>query len=351
MPESKKKMNKAIIGRVSLTLLLCLFSSPVFAATPTVGTISPSIGSTAPDVASTFTCTYSDSDGWADLKKAHLLISASATALTNSVYLYYNQNTNLLYLRDDLNTIWLGGYSPGSSNIIENSYVKLNCATTTILGSTNTLTVTWSITFKPTYSGKTYYTYLKVVDDAGGYADWTQKGTYTVDRSPQVGTIAPSSGSGQVNVAQVFTTTYSDPDGWQNIQYVRFLVNTSTSGANCFFGYYKQNTNKLYLRDDADSSWLGGYVPGSSNTIENSYTKLKCASTTVSGSGTTLTVKWNVTFKSPFTGTKNTYLKVVDDVDAYQDWIQKGTWTINGPDTTPPQVIITDPQDGAVITD
>ena len=328
MPGMKSKSNLKLIQRVSLTLFFCLFSTLAFAALPTLGTISPASGTTTPDIAKSFTTTYSDTDGWANLKEAYLLISASSTALTNSAYLYYEQNSNLLYLRDDTNTAWLGGFVPGSTNTIENSQVKLNCASTTVSGSLNTLTVNWNITFKPSYSGKSYKTYLKIKDDTGGSAGFTQKGTWTVNRPPTLGTITPSSGTGAVEVPQTFTTTYSDLDGWQNIQLVYFLINTSTSGANCPYFYYNQNTNKLYLRNDSNTAWLGGFAPGSANTIENSYAKLNCAATSLSGSATTMTVNWSITIKAPFTGAKKTYLYVKDDVNSYVSLTQKGTWNI-----------------------
>ena len=158
---------------------------------------------------------------------------------------------------------------------------------------------------------------------------------YAANSKPQVGTITPSSGTSSPNQTVSFTTTYTDADGWQNIQLVYFLVNTSTAGANCFYGYYNQNTNKLYLRDNTDKSWLGGYSPGSSYTIENSYAKLYCAQTTVSGLGTTLTVIWNATFKSTFTGAKNTHLDVKDDSNGSCNWTKKGTWTIKTANNPP----------------
>jgi hypothetical protein len=326
------------------TLFFCLISSFAFAAAPKVGTITPSSGSILPNTNKTFTCTYSDADGWANIKEAYLLINTTYTVFTNTCYLYYDQNANLLYLRDDANTAWLGGYAPATSNTIQNSFVQVNCLSTTISGSTTTLTVNWNITFKSAYSGKAYNTYLKVVDDTGAYANWAKKGTYTVNTSPLVGTITPSSGTGAANTPATFTATFSDSEGWQNIQYVYFLMNTSASGISCPYLYYNQNTNLLYLRNDANTAWLGGYAPGSANAIENSYAKLDCAGTTVTGSGTTLTVSWNLITKSPFTGTKNIYLYVRDDANAYQNWTKKGTWTI--PNSKPTPGIIT-PQDGA----
>lgn len=122
MPKTKPCLRKACF--VILVLFLCFTPASLFAATPTVGTITPSSGSTAPNTAKAFTCTYSDTDGWTNLKETHLLISASTTTLSNSVYAYYDQNSNLVYLRDDTNTAWLGGFNPGSANTIENSQAR-----------------------------------------------------------------------------------------------------------------------------------------------------------------------------------------------------------------------------------
>lgn len=112
--------------------------------------------------------------------------------------------------------------------------------------------------------------------------------------SPSVGTITPSSGSSNPNQVVTFITTYTDRDGWRNIHYVHLLINTAVNGANCFYGYYNQNTNKLYLRNDANTAWLGGFAPGSKRVIENSYAKLDCSKTAVFGLGRTLIVKWNI---------------------------------------------------------
>ena len=337
MQKIKAKLRRAKKDAV-LTFIFFVFSSIfslTYAAIPTLGIISPSRGTTTPDLAKSFTCTYSDTDGWVNLKESYFLISTSVSALTNAAYLYYDQNTNLLYLRNDVNTRWLGGYAPGSANTIENSYLRLNCASTTATGSVSTLSISWNLSFKPAYSGKKYNTYLSARDDTGGLVGLTYKGTYTVNYSPTVGAVTPSLGTGQVNVSQNFTATYTDTDGWQNIQYVRLLINRSTGGINCFYGYYNQNTNKLYLRNNANTRWLGGYAPGSANTIENSYLRLNCASTTISGISNTLTVNWSITPKSTFTGSKNMYLYVRDDANSYAGLTQKGTWSIQL-DTTPP---------------
>ncbi|MFH0762755.1 MAG: hypothetical protein V1925_02570, partial [Candidatus Omnitrophota bacterium] len=350
MPALNVKLGRRILKGVSLmTLFFCLFCwhSVCLAANsaPSVGTVTPSAATTATGTPQLFTATYNDPDGWQNIQYVFLLVNSSVSGI-NCPYLYYNQNTNKLYLRNDANSTWLGGFAPGSSNTIQNSYAKLNCASTIVSGSGTTLTVKWSVTAKAPFTGtKNIYLYIK--DDAGATTGYKKAGTWAIpNKPPSTGTITPSSAVGQAAVPQLFTATYNDLNGWLNIQHVFLLVNTSASGKNCPYLYYNQNTNKLYLRNDANSTWLGGFAPGTSNTIENSYVKLNCALTTVSGSGTTLTVNWSVSAKPAFTGIKNTYLYVRDDAGAYTGFKKAGTWNI---DITPPVIVITSPQDGAVI--
>ncbi len=165
---------------------------------------------------------------------------------------------------------------------------------------------------------------------------------FAANSTPSVGAITPSSGSSAPDVPVTFTTTYIDADGWKNLQLGYLLINTSVSGINGCYVYYNQNTNKLYLRNDSNTLWLGGYAPGSSSIIENSYARLDCSKTAVSGSGAALTVRWNVIFKNAFCGAapKNTYLYVTDDSGISQGWLKKGTWQISN---TAPTITITEP--------
>jgi hypothetical protein len=143
---------------------------------------------------------------------------------------------------------------------------------------------------------------------------------------PTVGIIIPSSDGSNINDVVTFTSIYSDRDGWQDIKYAYLLINKSTTGSKCFYAYYDKLSNKLYLRNDNNTAWLG---PDLSNIIENSYVKLDCSKSFVSGSGDTLTITWNVAFKSTFVGAKNMYLQVVDNAGASNGWTKKGAWKIN----------------------
>jgi hypothetical protein len=75
-------------------------------------------------------------------------------------------------------TTLVGGYAPGSNNVIDSPYAKLYCAQTSVSGSGNKLTVKWAVSFKPTLFG-IKNAYLGVVDMAGASAI-LQKGTITI---------------------------------------------------------------------------------------------------------------------------------------------------------------------------
>lgn len=120
------------------------------------------------------------------------------------------------------------------------------------------------------------------------------------------------------------TASFSDPNGWQNIYYILLLANTSINGNNSLYCLYNQNTNKLYLRNDANTAWLGGFSPGANNIIENANAKINCLNSRVTGSGNELTVTLQLSFKQPLSGARNVYLYAVDDSSNIDGWKQKG---------------------------
>jgi hypothetical protein len=295
-----------------------------------LGAVTPASGASTTNQPLSFTTTFTDTDGWQAIQ--YVLFAINTPSL-NNFYGYYNQNQNKVYLINDAGTAWLGGFAPGSPNIIENSYAKLDCAKTTVTGDGNNLTVNWALSFKANSMAVLgdKKSWLFLIDDAGNSINWTQKGTWTLTNPLSIDSLTPSSGALPANQPASFTTVFSDTDGYQNLQYCLFLINTSVYGVNCFYGYYNPQLNKLYLMNDAGTAWLGGFAPGSNNIIENSYAKIDCSKTTVSGSGPTLTINWSVTFKSTFLGNKNAYLCLYDKNNLYVNWLQKGTWTVNTP--------------------
>jgi len=139
-----------------------------------------------------------------------------------------------------------------------------------------------------------------------------------------------------------FTTVYADEDGWEDLARAELLVDTSTNKRAACYLYYDQGSDRLYLRDDKNKIWLGGYSPGSAYVIENSQAILDCSLSSVSGGGSSLSIVWSIAFKHAFTGTRDLYLKVEDDAGARQRWESMGVCTITPApqDTLPPTGVV-----------
>jgi hypothetical protein len=121
-------------------------------------------------------------------------------------------------------------------------------------------------------------------------------------------------------------------------------------------------------------SWIGGFAPGSNNIIQNSWCILNCKNCSVncgptptpspspnpkvafnyfyitdianadSGSqATIMTITWDITFKTTFTGTKNSYLSVIDYTNFNSGWKKLGTVAIN-------YAVLIDPKIGGEVT-
>jgi uncharacterized delta-60 repeat protein len=142
--------------------------------------------------------------------------------------------------------------------------------------------------------------------------------------------LGTTSGSSSANSALSFTATYKDPNGSDNIRYAYFQFNDTTSNTNSFLVYYDRVNNKLYLRNDANTAWLGGFAPGSANTISNTMGTLNCAAVTVSSTSDTLTVNWNLTPSSAAVGTNQLSMYVRDMEGNTDGWDIMGTWNISG---------------------
>ena len=139
----------------------------------------------------TLTSRYSDADGYGDLAACHLLLNTTSSSGANAVYVMYDAAANKLYLRNDASTGWLGGYAPGSAQVIENSNCELDCQGTTVAGLRTTLTINWKIELKPSMAGRTLPAWLTVFDKGGLKDDWEQVASFNVGQAPP----APASGN------------------------------------------------------------------------------------------------------------------------------------------------------------
>jgi len=136
--------------------------------------------------------------------------------------------------------------------------------------------------------------------------------------------VTPSSGSG---ASQVFTFTASSPNGYAYLENYQMVVNWTLDGEGACLVSYNEPGNALYLLNDAGTQYLGGYAPGTANTISNSQCTLNVASSTISGFSNTLTGKVSLTFNSSFIGPNEVNAWVSDQGGNSSGWELLGSWT------------------------
>ena len=141
---------------------------------PSPGTVNPSSGNGS---SQTFTATYSDPAGAADIAVARVLINSSFSG-TNACFIYFNQSaSDTLYLLSDAGA-FQSGIPIGSAGTLSNSQCSVNvgASSASLLG--NALTLNLAITFTPAFVGaKDVFLEAQSSTLVGA---WAQGGTWTV---------------------------------------------------------------------------------------------------------------------------------------------------------------------------
>jgi hypothetical protein len=145
---------------------------------PEVGTIIPPENLFEINKEDTFYASYTDRDGATDLKYGYLIINTNMQNTPHKVWIEYRPDTDKFGLIND-DEVMTHYCTPGSNQVIQNSYVKLNCATSTATGSGNTLTLKLALTFKQSFTGD-YNMYLYAKDNAGTRTSWTDRGDLSI---------------------------------------------------------------------------------------------------------------------------------------------------------------------------
>jgi len=343
------KISEYIIFLAMLSMAI-LFSSNLYAS-PQIGTVTPSDGSSKPNTQVNFTTTYySGLSSYKDIQYAYLLVSNSSENL-GSFLVYYDQPANKLYIRNAGNTSSVGGYAPGSLNVINSYFGSIDCSRTIVSGSGRVLTINWAVTFFP--PSENYYVkniYLWVNDKDSSISGWVKKGTWLIGENPALypASLSPTNGSSIPDKPVTLKAVYYNLNGYQNIKSAGILINDPSNTKNCFHALYDRANNKVYLRNDTDTAWLGGSSPGSYNIIQNKTAKLDCSKTKVLSQGKSLTVDWNITFKPAFIGYKQISLSAVDNSNASKGWLALGSWSIQKEDMLPGSTFVSAQYGGTV---
>ncbi len=203
-----------------------------------------------------------------------------------------------------------------------------------------------SVTFTPSAVGGRKAS-LQIVDNAGNTgAQQTVAlgGTGTPVAAPTIGSLSPNSGTG---LTQTFTAVYTDPGGTSDFKTVSILFNGFVTGSNGCYVQYNPGNNNLYLENNTGNATTGPIQPGSSSTLSNSQCTISGTGTSVSKSGNSLTVAWNITFSSTFVGSKNVFLYAIGSTNN-SGFVQEGTWT--GSLAPPPTLVSLSPNAGTGLT-
>ncbi len=292
---------------------------------PTNVSITPAGGALGTSAA-TLTSVYQDANGYADIKRAYLLLNDSL-GQANAALMMYDRSTNRFYLKNDANTSWGTGYAPGTNITLQNSQCSFYVKDTTVSVGGNDLTVNWRIALKSPFSAKNLNGYM-YVQDMGGLTDgWDLMGIY-YNVKPQAVSIDPNSGALPIDGLEPtqITSLYRDPNGSEDIRRCYMLINDSTDQANAVLLWYDKATNKVYLKNDANTSWGTGYAPGSEKVLLNSQCEVFLNRIQVIPSGKDLSIVWSVKLTAAMEG-KNLYswMYVTDSKAAFDGWKKVGT--------------------------
>jgi hypothetical protein len=220
--------------------------------------------------------------------------------------------------------------TPEASGIYLITFTASDGAPPDAVASSNNLTVNFSVSFLPAFSGsKNIYLYVHDVT-SGLNSGWTTLGTWNLaSTAPTAVSITPNAGSAS---SQVFQAVYSDPAGAAKITGAYLMINNMVSWTGACGTRYDQATNRLFIINDVGNGWIGPITPGAVATLQNSKCTLDGATSSVVASGNNLTVNFSVSFLPAFAGNKNMYMYAHDATNGLNSgWKLVGTWSPAAP--------------------
>lgn len=300
---------------------------------PAVVSLNPDVSTDAPLTNRTFTAVYSDGNGATDIANASFMVGAPPVpgSTANMLLCYYDRAANKLYVRDDAGSAYIGGYAPGSANVIANSYGKLNCQTTTVSPVGNDLTINWTVQSLASVAGVTLPLSLAVQDTVGVQDGYDTLGTWSItgNKAPSNVSIAPANATDAPDTWRTFTAVYSDPNTWRNLSTVVLKIGgTANVNANTMYCRYNVQTKQLDMMTDNGISWLPSQTLGVPGTLTNSQGTLDVGATSISASGNNLIVKWVVKASIAFQGTQNLALYCGDRGNLNDGFDDMGSWNV-----------------------
>ncbi len=164
--------------------------------------------------------------------------------------------------------------------------------------------------------------------------------------------VAATGPVGSTGMSNTFVFRFDNPSGFQNLGVVNALINRSLDGSRACYIAYSQPTRTLFLvNDDGPASGLSaGLALGSSNNVSNNQCLINGTGSSAVGSGNTLTLTLNITFRSAFAGNQVVYLAARDVTENNSGWSTMGFHAVPGAATTFPNAIGQTPATGNAAT-
>jgi len=292
---------------------------------PSTVSVTPSAGSAMPTFFNPFYTAYEDPNGWNDLRDVYLMWNTEPT--DNIQQLRYDVLNQKLYIRNDENTEWIGGFAPGSNVQLTNSNITLDVSQTTVVTTTTQVRITWRFAAKQPTTSVNWTSYLKAVDSLSQSTGWVSRGTRRINMFPNVGGLTPASGTIAVGVPQTFTVTYSDEDGTDTLTLAFIRVTMQAPPyTEQFRACYKATTNEVFVYNG--SAWLGPLQMGQPGTLETDYVRLDVGASSVSTTAKIMTVNWRLTFKAGSEGAKDIWGYIYDNQNFQDGFVLIGQWIV-----------------------
>lgn len=129
-------------------------------------------------------------------------------------------------------------------------------------------------------------------------------------------------------------TSYSDLNGWHDLDRVALQIGHELSEASACYLVYDVQNDLLTLLDDDGEHPIGQARPGEIAVLSNSQAAVDCAHTKVSAEGTKLDITWRLRFEETMRGLNKAHLYARDVDGASRNWqriqgldISRGAYT------------------------
>jgi hypothetical protein len=164
------------------------------------------------------------------------------------------------------------------------------------------------------------------------------------DVAPSPVSLLPVSGTGS---SRTFTFQFSHPGGSAMIAAAAIRL-AGADGQDCTL-YYIFSASSAYMMNDNDTVWMGPVQMGSASPLQNSRCIVDTAGTSISSTGTTLTLNVPFTFRSQFAGTRSVSVQLTGTNGKYTGLVVMGSWTVPA-SSVPPSPLSLSPSSGAGAT-